>query len=81
MPKYTVSKLMYGGHFDWVIRIQLHPKGEDAYYVQESFPKKEYTFEQVALIRNKMLAKYEEQGLRKMTGGYNSKTIGIERYA
>tara|TARA_R110000787_G_scaffold95808_2_gene198972 strand:+ start:673 stop:930 length:258 start_codon:yes stop_codon:yes gene_type:complete len=75
MPKYVVSKLIYMGHYEYIIRIQISPPGEKSTYSQTSYNKKNYSFEDVCKIRNRLLAEYESKGWRKTTGNYTSKTI------
>ena len=77
MPKFVVSPLIYEGHYEYVLRInlKLHARGQidndikqiyscGMFYVLFEYPKKEFELENVEKERNRLVKMYEELGFR-----------------
>lgn len=75
MVKRIEAKLIYGGHFDWLIRMAC--KNPPTNYKCWFLSKKEYTLEQAKDFRNERMRELEEAGLRKNgPRGFTTKNIG-----
>ena len=60
MPKYAIRPLIYEGHWDYYLRIQIKTPTEGRKYVGEYFPKKDYSLQDVEEIRNTRLDEYQK---------------------
>ncbi len=82
MPKYTVAKYTYIGHYDYLIRLHCKPtKDSEFNYRTWYLPKADYTLDEVKLFRNARMAELEKEGLRGTDGRRRmetSKTIGMK---
>ena len=64
MPKQLISPLIYEGHWEYYLRIQIKTRTEGRKYVAEYFPKKDYSLQDVERIRNTRLDEYQKSGER-----------------
>tara|TARA_R110002110_G_scaffold76807_1_gene202068 strand:- start:22 stop:258 length:237 start_codon:yes stop_codon:yes gene_type:complete len=78
MPKYVVAKLIYEGHYDYVVRLSTHePKKQN--FRRWFLSKKDYTLEQAKIFRNERMRELEELDLRNVKRrGLTSKNIGMD---
>ena len=77
MPKYVVAKLIYEGHYDYVIRLSTH-EDKKQNYRRWFLSKKIYTLEQAKIFRNEKMRELEELGLRNLKRrGLTSQNIGM----
>ncbi len=76
MGKLCAAKLIYEGHYEWVVRMSC--KCPPSNYKSWALQKKEYTLDQAKDFRNERMRELEEAGLRKDMRGraFYSKTIG-----
>ncbi len=75
MGKLCAAKLIYEGHYEWVVRMScIYPPKN---YKTWCLPRKEYTLDQAKDFRNERMRELEEAGLRKNgPRGLHSSTIG-----
>ncbi|CAI8391211.1 MAG: Uncharacterised protein [Owenweeksia sp. TMED14] len=77
MPKYVISPLIYEGHYEYILRINLksHARGQldesvkqifsrGQFYVLYEYEKKDFALEQVEAERNRLVSMYQELGFR-----------------
>lgn len=77
MPKYVISPLIYNGHYEYILRINLNSQARGQidesvkqicshgqFYVLYEFPKKEFTLEYVQAERNRLVSMYQDLGFR-----------------
>ena len=85
MPKTVVSPLIYEGHFEWILRFALNKKAkadhpecagfqvhQNYIYYSNAYSKKEYTLDDMKKIRNDVVKKYEDLGLRRKKSKWNT---------
>lgn len=85
MPKTVISPLIYEGHFEYVLRFALnkqakadHPEcagfkvHQNYIYFQKAYSKKEYTLDEMKKIRNDVVKKYEDLGMRRKKSKWNT---------